>query len=108
MERQVVVIILGILYSFRYAMETKCHSGYVCEYITRKDAPPPRIATNYGYEQDQPFYSTRQLDQMDVNWRLSIVHHRIIPVIKEVIEKYPVPPCVQPVNCNDCLSWTFQ
>ena len=100
-------------YFFGYAMETMCHSGFVCEYITRTDGPPPRslkledsdLGPNLGFTQDTPFYS---LDDVDVNWRLSITHHRIIPVIRKVLEVYPVPQCIQPTNCTDCESWQFQ
>lgn len=96
-------------YYFGYSMETQCHSGFVCEYLTRKDAPPPRPLDvddqSLGFAQDQPFYS---IDDVLPEWRLSITHHRIIPVIKNVLEKYPVPPCIQVVNCTDCEQWTFQ
>ena len=90
-------------------METKCHSGFVCEYLTRDNdsVPPPRpvaLKDQLGFTQDQPFYA---LEDVELNWRLSIIHHRIIPVIREVLEKYPVPECIQPTNCTDCEDWTF-
>ena len=99
-------------YIFGYAMETKCHSGFVCEYMTRKDAPPPRpmnVVENYddnlGFTEDMPFYS---INAVADNWRLSILHHRIIPLIKDVLQVYPVPECVQPIDCRDCEEWQFK
>eukprot|EP00834_Sanchytrium_tribonematis_P003085 NODE_110_length_18645_cov_0.794403.p4 type:complete len:429 gc:universal NODE_110_length_18645_cov_0.794403:4871-3585(-) len=94
-------------YYFGYALEVQCHSGFVCSYETRENAPPPRMLEepNLGFTQDTPFYSINDLDPA---WRLSITHHRLIPVIKNVIEKLPVPPCIQPLNCTDCDSWKFE
>lgn len=63
-----------------YAMETKCHSGMVCTYDTKKD---------FG-------------------WYESVANHRIHVVIDDVLEKYnDVAICAPPEPCEDCSKWTF-
>lgn len=63
-----------------YAMETVCHSGYECIYDT---------VTDFG-------------------WRVGIGTHRILEVIKSVLEKYDEPAKCQPnVDCVDCYNWKY-
>ena len=63
-----------------YAMETKCHSGMVCTYDTKKD----------------------------LGWYESVANHRIHVVIDDVLERYSnVASCAPPEPCEDCPKWTF-
>jgi lipase ATG15 len=63
-----------------YAMQSQCHTGYTCSYDTVGD----------------------------LGWRSSSSTHRIVSVIKDVIEKYDQPaPCEPRVNCTDCYAWKY-
>ncbi|KAF8475826.1 Alpha/Beta hydrolase protein [Kalaharituber pfeilii] len=63
-----------------YAMETRCHAGRVCLYDVVGDK----------------------------GWRMGLGYHRILPVIKDVLEVYDsVPECVPDVDCVDCFNWKF-
>ncbi|ORY14786.1 autophagy related lipase-like protein Atg15 [Clohesyomyces aquaticus] len=63
-----------------YAMQSVCHTGHKCVYDT---------VTDFG-------------------WRVGIGTHKIVSVIKDVIEQYDAPPkCEQYVNCTDCYPWEF-
>ena len=63
-----------------YAMESVCHTGKKCVYDT--------VA--------------------DFGWRVGIGTHKIVNVIKEVLEKYDEPAkCEAYVNCTDCFNWEF-
>lgn len=63
-----------------YAMQSVCHTGHKCVYDTVHD---------FG-------------------WRVGIGTHKIVSVIKDVIEKYDQPPkCERYINCTDCYPWEF-
>lgn len=63
-----------------YALQSQCHTGRTCIYDTVGD----------------------------LGWRSGIGTHRIVNVIKDVIEKYDtVPECDEDVDCQDCFSWKF-
>ncbi|KAF2731839.1 autophagy related lipase Atg15 [Polyplosphaeria fusca] len=63
-----------------YAMQSVCHSGFKCAYDTVGD----------------------------LGWRVGIGTHKIVGVIKDVLEKYDEPAkCEQYVNCTDCYPWEF-
>ncbi|KAL5403560.1 hypothetical protein PMIN03_009797 [Paraphaeosphaeria minitans] len=63
-----------------YAMESVCHTGKKCVYDT--------VA--------------------DLGWRVGIGTHKIVNVIKQVLEKYDEPAkCEQFVDCTDCFNWEF-
>lgn len=63
-----------------YAMESVCHTGKKCVYDTVED---------FG-------------------WRVGIGTHKIVNVIKDVLEKYDQPAKCEPyVNCTDCYPWEF-
>lgn len=63
-----------------YAMESTCHTGKKCVYDT--------VA--------------------DFGWRVGIGTHKIVNVIKQVLEKYDKPAkCEQYVDCTDCFNWEF-
>lgn len=63
-----------------YAMESQCHTGRTCRYDTVSD---------FG-------------------WRMSILSHRILNVIPNVLEKYDsVPTCEEDTDCSDCFNWKF-
>lgn len=63
-----------------YAMESVCHTGKKCVYDT--------VA--------------------DFGWRVGIGTHKIVNVIKEVLERYDEPAkCKQYVDCTDCFNWEF-
>lgn len=63
-----------------YAMQSVCHTGFKCVYDTVQD---------WG-------------------WRVGIGTHKIVNVIKDVLEKYDEPAkCEQYVNCTDCFPWEF-
>jgi lipase ATG15 len=63
-----------------YALQSVCHTGKKCVYDTVKD---------FG-------------------WRVGIGTHKIVEVIRDVIEKYDVPPkCEAYVNCTDCYTWKY-
>jgi len=63
-----------------YAMQSVCHTGFKCVYDTVKD----------------------------LGWRVGIGTHKIINVIKDVLEKYDEPArCEQYENCTDCFPWEF-
>jgi lipase ATG15 len=63
-----------------YAMQSVCHTGQKCVYDTVKD---------FG-------------------WRVGIGTHKIVEVIKDVIEKYDAPARCEPyLNCTDCYTWQY-
>ncbi|KAF2190956.1 autophagy related lipase Atg15 [Zopfia rhizophila CBS 207.26] len=63
-----------------YAMQSVCHTGFKCVYDT---------VTDWG-------------------WRVGIGTHKIVSVIKDVLEKYDEPAkCEQYLNCTDCYPWEF-
>jgi lipase ATG15 len=63
-----------------YAMQSVCHTGFKCVYDTVKD----------------------------LGWRVGIGTHKILGVIKDVLERYDEPAkCEQYVNCTDCFPWEF-
>jgi lipase ATG15 len=63
-----------------YAMQSVCHTGMTCTYDTVGD----------------------------LGWRVGAGSHRIVSVIKDVIEKYPDPAVCQPLtDCTDCFTWDF-
>ena len=63
-----------------YAMQSVCHTGFKCVYNTVDD---------FG-------------------WRVGIGTHKIVSVIRDVLEKYEEPAaCQQYVNCTDCYPWDF-
>jgi lipase ATG15 len=63
-----------------YAMESVCHTGKKCVYDT--------VA--------------------DFGWRVGIGTHKIVNVIKQVLEKYDEPAkCEQYADCTDCFNWEF-
>ena len=44
----------------------------------------------------------------DLGWRPGVGTHRIVNVIKDVLEKYDtVPTCEEDVECQDCFNWKF-
>lgn len=63
-----------------YAMQSVCHTGKKCVYDTVKD----------------------------LGWRVGIGTHKIVEVIRDVIEKYDEPPkCEAYVDCTDCYTWKY-
>ncbi len=63
-----------------YAMQSVCHTGQKCVYDTVED---------FG-------------------WRMGIGNHKIISVIRDVIEKYDTPAKCEPyLDCTDCFIWDF-
>ncbi|KAH4806463.1 hypothetical protein HBH61_146230 [Parastagonospora nodorum] len=63
-----------------YALQSVCHTGKKCVYDTVKD----------------------------LGWRVGIGTHKIVEVIKDVIEKYDAPPICEPyINCTDCYTWKY-
>lgn len=63
-----------------YAMQSVCHTGQKCVYDTVKD---------FG-------------------WRMGIGTHKIVEVIRDVIEKYDEPAKCEPyINCTDCYTWEY-
>jgi lipase ATG15 len=63
-----------------YALESVCHTGKKCVYDTVKDK----------------------------GWRVGIGTHKIVGVIKDVLESYEEPAkCEQYVNCTDCYPWQY-
>ncbi|GAB7324057.1 hypothetical protein MBLNU13_g07449t1 [Cladosporium sp. NU13] len=63
-----------------YALQSQCHTGRTCIYDTVGD----------------------------LGWRSGIGTHRIVNVIKDVLEKYDtVPKCEEDVECQDCFNWKF-
>ncbi|KAF2268055.1 alpha/beta-hydrolase [Lojkania enalia] len=63
-----------------YAMQSVCHTGFKCVYDTVGD----------------------------LGWRVGIGTHKIVEVIKDVLEKYDEPAkCEQYTNCTDCYPWEF-
>lgn len=63
-----------------YAMQSVCHTGMKCVYDTVKD---------FG-------------------WRVGIGTHKIVEVIRDVIEKYDAPAkCEAYVDCTDCYTWKY-
>jgi lipase ATG15 len=63
-----------------YAMQSVCHTGFKCVYDTVSD----------------------------LGWRVGIGTHKIVGVIRDIIEKYPEPAkCEQYVNCTDCYPWEY-
>ncbi|TID25276.1 autophagy related lipase-like protein Atg15 [Venturia nashicola] len=63
-----------------YAMQSQCHTGFTCSYDTVGD----------------------------LGWRSSSSTHRIVSVIKDVIEKYDEPAkCELRANCTDCYAWKY-
>ncbi|KAL1976863.1 hypothetical protein VTN31DRAFT_3145 [Thermomyces dupontii] len=65
---------------YGYALESSCHTGLMCVYDTVEDK----------------------------GWRVGIGTHRILSVIKDVLEAYDsVPPCLPEKECVDCELWKF-
>lgn len=63
-----------------YALQSQCHTGRTCIYDTVGD----------------------------LGWRTGVGTHRIVNVIKDVIEKYDtVPSCEEDFECQDCFNWKF-
>jgi lipase ATG15 len=63
-----------------YAMQSVCHTGMKCVYDTVKD---------FG-------------------WRVGIGTHKIVEVIRDVLEKYDAPAKCEPyVDCTDCYTWKY-
>jgi lipase ATG15 len=63
-----------------YALQSQCHTGNKCVYDTVKD---------FG-------------------WRVGIGTHKIVEVIRDVLEKYDSPAICEPyVNCTDCYTWKY-
>ncbi|MCJ1363075.1 putative lipase atg15 [Acarospora aff. strigata] len=63
-----------------YAMETQCHTGKTCVYDTVEDK----------------------------GWRVGIGNHKILGVIRNVIEAYDeLPACTADTECVDCFNWKF-
>jgi lipase ATG15 len=63
-----------------YAMQSVCHTGETCIYDTVGD----------------------------LGWRVGAGTHKIVSVIKDVIEKYPEPAVCAPMSdCTDCFNWDF-
>lgn len=63
-----------------YAMQSVCHTGMKCVYDTVKD---------FG-------------------WRVGIGTHKIVEVIRDVLEQYDTPAkCEAYVNCTDCYTWKY-
>ncbi|PSN67526.1 alpha/beta-hydrolase [Corynespora cassiicola Philippines] len=63
-----------------YALQSTCHTGMKCTYDTVED---------FG-------------------WRIGVGTHKIVNVIKDVLEKYDEPAkCEQMVNCTDCFPWEY-
>ncbi|USP73681.1 uncharacterized protein yc1106_00955 [Curvularia clavata] len=63
-----------------YALQSVCHTGQKCVYDTVKD---------FG-------------------WRVGIGTHKIVEVIRDVIQKYDKPPkCEAYVDCTDCFTWEY-
>ncbi|KAH7070296.1 autophagy related lipase-like protein Atg15 [Paraphoma chrysanthemicola] len=63
-----------------YAMQSVCHTGKKCVYDTVKD---------FG-------------------WRVGIGTHKIVEVIRDVIEKYDAPAkCEAYIDCTDCYTWDY-
>ncbi|PPJ60643.1 hypothetical protein CBER1_03643 [Cercospora berteroae] len=63
-----------------YAFQGVCHTGKTCTYDTVGD----------------------------LGWRVGIGTHKIVNVIKDVLEKYEtVPECEADIECVDCYNWKF-
>ena len=63
-----------------YAFESLCHTGQMCVYDTVEDK----------------------------GWRVNILNHRIVNVIRDVIKVYDkVPSCRPEDECVDCFNWKF-
>ncbi|KAF2133612.1 autophagy related lipase-like protein Atg15 [Dothidotthia symphoricarpi CBS 119687] len=63
-----------------YAMQSVCHTGMKCVYDTVKD----------------------------LGWRVGIGTHKIVEVIRDVIEKYDdVAKCEPYYDCTDCFMWEY-
>ncbi|KAF2745499.1 alpha/beta-hydrolase, partial [Sporormia fimetaria CBS 119925] len=63
-----------------YAMQSVCHTGMKCVYDTVADK----------------------------GWRVGIGNHKILNVIKDVLEQYDEPAkCEQYADCTDCFPWEF-
>ena len=63
-----------------YAFQGVCHTGKTCIYDTVQD----------------------------LGWRVGVGTHRILSVIRDVLEKYDaVPACEEDVECTDCFNWKF-
>lgn len=63
-----------------YAMQSVCHTGMKCVYDTVKD---------FG-------------------WRVGIGTHKIVEVIRDVLEQYDTPAkCEAYVDCTDCYTWKY-
>ncbi|KAL9530083.1 putative lipase [Sphaerulina musiva] len=63
-----------------YAFQGVCHTGKTCTYDTVGD----------------------------LGWRVGIGTHKIVNVIKDVLEKYDtVPTCEADEECVDCYNWKF-
>jgi lipase ATG15 len=63
-----------------YALQSVCHTGQKCVYDTVKD---------FG-------------------WRVGIGTHKIVEVIRDVIDKYDEPAKCEPYyDCTDCYTWEY-
>jgi lipase ATG15 len=63
-----------------YALQSVCHTGQKCVYDTVKD----------------------------LGWRVGIGTHKIVEVIRDVLEKYDEPAKCEPyVDCTDCYTWKY-
>ncbi|KAF1921179.1 autophagy related lipase Atg15 [Ampelomyces quisqualis] len=63
-----------------YALQSVCHTGMKCVYDTVKD---------FG-------------------WRVGIGTHKIVEVIRDVLEKYDAPAKCEPyLDCTDCYAWKY-
>jgi lipase ATG15 len=63
-----------------YALQSQCFTGHRCTYDTVKD----------------------------LGWRVGIGTHKIVEVIRDVLEKYDAPAKCEPnVNCTDCYPWKY-
>ncbi|KAI9295251.1 alpha beta-hydrolase [Neoconidiobolus thromboides FSU 785] len=73
--------VLSACYIGGYAMESKCHTGKICVYDTKKER----------------------------DWSMDILKHRIGVVIEEVINYFDdVPECkLENPECKDCISWLY-
>lgn len=63
-----------------YAMQSVCHTGQTCIYDTVGD----------------------------LGWRVGAGTHKIVSVIKDVIQVYESPAVCEPIrDCTDCFAWDF-
>lgn len=63
-------------------MESRCHTGKVCVWDTVNEN----------------------------GWRIDIRSHRVRDVIENILrkpEEFPMPKCVEEVDCEDCGLWEY-